>query len=88
MQSTAEGSTTWSCDLSGLGDGLHRIAVRAQDASGGGSDDSITILVSQSGEYDPPARAADGSDADCVGGWPEKGIPGTQLGPNKNGRKW
>ena len=31
---------------------------------------------------------ADGSDADSVGAWESRGIFGTQLGPNRNGRKW
>jgi hypothetical protein len=35
-----------------------------------------------------PERRADGSDADRTGAWPEKGIAGAQLGPNRNGRKW
>ncbi len=35
-----------------------------------------------------PKRRADGSDADRVGAWPERGIFDTQLGPNRNGRKW
>jgi 3',5'-cyclic-AMP phosphodiesterase len=35
-----------------------------------------------------PRRCADGSDADAIGVWTEKGIFGTQLGPNKYGRKW
>jgi 3',5'-cyclic-AMP phosphodiesterase len=38
--------------------------------------------------WSPPARYADGSDADRIGARPEKGILGTQLGPNRNGRKW
>ena len=28
----------------------------------------------------------DGSDADSIGAWPENGIFGTQLGPNRNGK--
>lgn len=33
-------------------------------------------------------RHADGSDSDAIGAWPERGILGTQLGPNRNGRAW
>jgi hypothetical protein len=33
-------------------------------------------------------RRADGSDRDTIGAWEEKNILGTQLGPNRNGRKW
>ncbi len=30
--------------------------------------------------------ASDASDAASVGAWPENGIFGTQLGPNRNGK--
>jgi len=30
--------------------------------------------------------AKNGSDADSIGAWPENGIFGTQLGPNRNGK--
>ena len=62
-----------------------RIAVRARDAQGRIDTDEIEPAAKG---YAPPARQADGSDADSVGAWPEKGIPGGQLGPNRNGRKW
>jgi len=78
----------WRCASPTLDDGLHRVTVRVRDASGATAEDTITIFVSRSGRYDPPKRIADGSDADSIGPWPEKGILGTQLGPNKNGRKW
>jgi Icc protein len=29
-----------------------------------------------------------GSDVRSIGAWPERHILGTQLGPNRNGRKW
>ncbi|MDQ2802745.1 MAG: metallophosphoesterase [Pseudomonadota bacterium] len=65
----------------------HRFAlsVRAHDRHDG--TDEETIRVASSG-YDPPTRRADGSDADAIDAWPEKGILGTQLGPNKNGKQW
>jgi predicted phosphodiesterase len=31
-------------------------------------------------------RVKNGSDADSIGAWPENGIFGTQLGPNRNGK--
>jgi Icc protein len=34
------------------------------------------------------ARPALADQNNCVGEWKERGILGTQLGPNKNGRKW
>jgi Icc protein len=61
------------------------VVVRARDARGRIDDDQIEV----GGQgYVPPARRADGSDADRIGPWPEKGIFDSQLGPNRNGRKW
>jgi 3',5'-cyclic-AMP phosphodiesterase len=42
-------------------------------------------------EADLPRRGvpiAPGSDVHALGAWPEHGIEGSQLGPNKNGRRW
>ncbi len=61
------------------------LTVRVSDAAG--NTDAETIRVA-GGNYRAPQRKADGSDADAVGAWPEKHISGTQLGPNRNGRKW
>ncbi|QIE26582.1 hypothetical protein SBC1_41420 (plasmid) [Caballeronia sp. SBC1] len=47
--------------------------------------DSINVVTTSD---DLPQRYADGSDNDAVGAWEEKHIVGTQLGPNRNGRKW
>jgi hypothetical protein len=61
------------------------LTVRASDSAG--QSDAQTIRVAREG-YRSPQRKADGSDADAIGAWPEMGILGTQLGPNRNGRKW
>jgi len=62
-----------------------QVRVRARDPRG--RQDADAISPAPSG-WTPPERAADGSDRDRVGAWPEKGILDTQLGPNRNGRKW
>lgn len=82
-------TAAWHCtlDLPALADGSHRLTVLAENANGGAGEDTITILSNQAGLYEPPARAP-GDEANSIGAYPEKGIPGTQLGPNKNGRKW
>jgi 3',5'-cyclic-AMP phosphodiesterase len=36
--------------------------------------------------YKVPAREKNGSDANSIGAWPENGIFGTKLGPNRNAR--
>jgi 3',5'-cyclic-AMP phosphodiesterase len=77
-----------SVDVRGLSDGPHSLTVQALDADGGADLDTIAFLASRNGRYAPPPRARDGSDRDAIGAWPGKGILGTQLGPNRNGRKW
>ncbi len=34
------------------------------------------------------ADAQNHRDLDRIGAWPAKGLLDTQLGPNRNGRKW
>jgi len=60
-------------------------SVRARDAQG--RVDGDAMQPARPG-WTPPERAADGSDQDRVGAWPERGILDTQLGPNRNGKKW
>ncbi len=61
------------------------VCVRARDERGRTDEDRVEPLLPGAPR---PDRFADGSDRDAVGAWPEKGILGTQLGPNKHGRKW
>lgn len=61
------------------------IEVRARTADGRGDIDQVEPI--QRG-WTAPRRFADGSDSDNIGAWPKKGILATQLGPNRNGRKW
>lgn len=61
------------------------LRVRARDALGRHDEDGIELPHPA---WTPPVHAADGSDRDRIGAWPEKGLLGTQLGPNRNGRKW
>ncbi|MCK2053059.1 metallophosphoesterase [Methylobacterium sp. 37f] len=65
--------------------GGSRLTVRAQDAEGGVGEDRIE----PAGDAAALVRSKGlGSDADSVGAWPDRGILGTQLGPNRNGRHW
>ena len=42
--------------------------------------------IDLAGPFTPdPVRQKNGSDADSIGAWPQNGIFGTQLGPNRNG---
>jgi Icc protein len=74
----------WQCSIPSPTDGLHELVVKAEDKAGGSDEDRIMVRVSRNGAY--AVKARDGQA--IAGAWPEKGIPGTQLGPNKNGRKW
>ncbi len=83
------GSAVWyaEIDTATVPDGKHSLTVTISDASGRESHDQIRLVVSQSGAYEQPARAERDQD-NALAAWPERGILGTQLGPNKNGRKW
>jgi len=61
------------------------LTVEAADDLGNTDRDTIVVAVPT---YAPPHRIADGSDADAIGEWPERGLLGTRLGPNRNGKKW
>ena len=79
----ADGQSVWSADVDLPGD--HRlvgIEVQAVDALG---RPGMHAVQAAGNGYVPPPRTARGSDADAVGTWPENGIFGTQLGPNRNG---
>jgi 3',5'-cyclic-AMP phosphodiesterase len=78
---------SYSWNSAEVGDGAHCITVKAQCADGRTAADSISVLTSQSGHYEAPRRCA-GDSTNAIGAYLEKGILGTQLGPNKNGRKW
>ena len=80
---TPNGSV-WQVDLPALDPGLHRVTVQAETRSGEGRD---TIRFA-AGDRSRTPRHADGSDADRIGAWPERHLLGTQLGPNRYGRKW
>jgi Icc protein len=75
-------------DVDAMPQGLNRLTVRAVGSSSAIGVDSIDVLLGHQRDDHPPRRIADGSDRDRIGAWPAKGILGTQLGPNRNGRKW
>lgn len=79
----------WHCpwETSMVADGVHHLTVQMETLDGRRGTDVIRVRTSQSGHFAPPLRKS-GDDANAIGTWPEKGILGTQLGPNRNGRKW
>jgi 3',5'-cyclic-AMP phosphodiesterase len=82
-------SPAWGCAWESFtaANGVHRITVQAQNADGRKAADAIWALTNQLGRYEALPRRP-GDDCNAIGAYPEKGILGTQLGPNKNGHKW
>lgn len=67
-------------------DGARRLAVTVAD--GTGHTDTEVIEPVDRSFVPPPAHERPGSDAFRLPAWPEKGLRGDQLGPNRNGRHW
>lgn len=82
------GSHVWEAQASKglLEDGIRTLLVEATDQAGKQATDEIHMVVGVN-VYKAPARATRDQD-NALGAWPERGIFGTQLGPNKFGRKW
>jgi 3',5'-cyclic-AMP phosphodiesterase len=64
-------------------EGSFRLSVRVTDQQHNQDTDTIDV-----GPGLAVARRPTGSDAGSIGVWPERHLFGTQLGPNRNGRKW
>jgi Icc protein len=81
-------SNVWQGELhrSSLPDGVYSLTVSVEDAQGQTAEDSIRLVVGASA-YKSPERSERDHD-NTVEAWPERGLLATQLGPNKNGRKW
>jgi Icc protein len=73
----------WAARLPIPAEPLVLLTVRAVDESGRPAEHTVTAAARG---YDPVIRRRDGSDAASIGAWPENGIPGTQLGPNRHGK--
>lgn len=86
MMRFADDRWEYGWDSSQVADGLHGIRIRAHTTDLREAEDAISILVSQSGQYARPKRSPIDYE-NAIGAYPEKGILGTQLGPNENGTK-
>jgi Icc protein len=64
-------------------EGSFRLSVRVIDQRRNRDTDTIDVAP-----YVAAARKPTGSDDGSIGAWPERHLLGTQLGPNRNGRKW
>lgn len=82
------GSRVWQGEFhrGNLPDGVYDLVVEAKDAEGRIAKDSIRMVLGVAA-YKAVERAERDQD-NAIGAWPERGLLGTQLGPNRNGRKW
>jgi Icc protein len=82
-------SAIWQAnvDANRLADGDYPLTVKLTDEAGKSGEDVIRVAVSSLRQYKTEVRSTSDKD-NVIEAWPERGILGTQLGPNKNGRKW
>ncbi|MGA2057989.1 MAG: metallophosphoesterase [Bradyrhizobium sp.] len=64
-------------------EGPSRLSVRVTDQQRNQDTDTIEVAPYRARENKPT-----GSDAGSIGAWPERHLLATQLGPNRNGKKW
>jgi Icc protein len=83
------GCDVWQADLDAkrLSGGVYPLTVNLTDQAAKSGEDVIRVVVNSLGQYKTEVRSTSDKD-NVIGAWPQRGILGTQLGPNKNGRKW
>ena len=74
---------TWSAIINFPSKELTEITVQAIDENGWPGQHTIHVASSS---YKRKKVIQSGSDAASIGAWPENGIFGTQLGPNRNAK--
>ena len=81
------GSNVWEASFPSpeVSPGMYPLRVVATDIKGLTATDEIRALV---GSDRPQRQRAERDQDNALEAWPEHGLLGTQLGPNKNGRKW
>jgi hypothetical protein len=77
-------SHVWEAQLSTPSEGTYPLKVSFKDPHGKVASDEIHLAVGQRAERKSEERDQD----NALEAWPEHGLLGTQLGPNKNGKKW
>jgi 3',5'-cyclic-AMP phosphodiesterase len=79
-----EDSQVWEANVSAPHEGVYSLLVSVEDARGRVATDEIRIVVGDREERERVERDQD----NALEAWPEHGLLGTQLGPNKKGKKW
>ena len=82
--SRIQSSQVWEAEFPSVPEGIHPLQVFFTDAHGKVATDAIRLAVGQRAERKSEERDQD----NALEAWPEHGLLGTQLGPNKNGKKW
>ena len=77
-------SQVWEVEVSIPREGTHALKVSFKDAGGKLASHESRLAVGQHVERKSEERDQD----NALEAWPEHGLLGTQLGPNKNGKKW
>ena len=85
---TQQTNGVWSATLPAhvVHEGVHDLTATLEDSNGLQTRDAIRIAIGDTAAQ-PIARAHRDQD-NALGAWPERDLLGTQLGPNKNGKKW
>jgi 3',5'-cyclic-AMP phosphodiesterase len=79
-----ENGQVWETNGFALHEGVYSLVVSVEDSHGKVATDEIRVVSG-----DPAKRERVERDQDnTLEAWPEHGLLGTQLGPNKNGKKW
>jgi hypothetical protein len=79
-----ENSQIWEASVSARHGGVYSLKVSVEDERGKIANDEIRVA---GGDLAKSKRAERDQD-NALDAWPESGLLGAQLGPNKNGRKW
>jgi hypothetical protein len=77
-------SQVWEASVSAPHEGVLSLVVSVEDARGNVATDEIRVVIGDLAERERVERDQD----NALEAWPEHGLLGTQLGPNKNGKKW
>ena len=77
-------SHVWEASLTTSREGVQSLLVSVDDERGNVATDEIRVAIGDRTEQERVGRDQD----NALEAWPEHGLLGTQLGPNKNGKRW
>ena len=77
-------SRVWQAKMFAPDEGVYSLLVSFEDSRGRVATDEIRVVIGERWEHERAER----DQENALEAWPEHGLLGTQLGPNKNGKKW